>query len=568
MRYVIVAEKPSVARRIREAINADNVVVTSVRGHVLDSGFPEGYGWRECRPGDLFKVREFRDEVRDHRSLRELKKVFSGAGVLVIATDNDSEGELIGAEILKIWRRVNGNRPYRRMRFNSTDYRELRRAWRNLEETLNWRWVSKALFRQRFDLIAGAAFTRLLTLTARRYDRNVKLISWGPCQSPTLWFIVRRERERLNFKPKPFWTIKAVLESDKGERFEAESDRIWDKGRAEEIYAKASRAGEAVVKSFKESIKNISRPTPLRTDDLLRDMARLTGLSAAKILQVAEDLYAEGYISYPRTETNRYRHGFDYNQPLKAACKGLGVNVEGDPKPRQGRLDDGAHTPIYPIRPFTGGGIARGLWEYVTRRFLANAFYPDARRVERRAEIRIGELTLRSHGAQTVKAGFYEIYPYFRPRNDPIPSLRVGEKLRIVSIRLHEGKTKPPNRLTEAELLKLMEENGIGTDATRATYPKLIIDRGYAAKERKTFKPTELGMRLIELLEDVDERLVTPETRRRVEELMEEIEAGKIGYEEALEKAVSEYLPLYQKLEDRFRTSKSLRVSVLLGSDP
>ena len=77
-----------------------------------------------------------------------------------------------------------------------------------------------------------------------------------------------------------------------------------------------------------------------------------------------------------------------------------------------------------------------------------------------------------------------------------------------------------------------MEEKGIGTDATRATYPKLIIDRGYTIKESKTFKPTELGMRLIELLESVDERLVTPETRRRVEELMAEIEAGKMGYEE------------------------------------
>ena len=129
-------------------------------------------------------------------------------------------------------------------------------------------------------------------------------------------------------------------------------------------------------------------------------------------------------------------------------------------------------------------------------------------------------------------------------------SIRISEKLNIISIKLYEGKTKPPNRLTEARLLKLMEENGIGTDATRATYPKLIIDRGYAVKERKVFKPTELGMKLIELLEDVDERLVMPETRRRIEELMAEIEVGKIGYEEALKKIVSEYLPLYQRLED------------------
>ncbi|RJS89849.1 hypothetical protein CW705_06945 [Candidatus Bathyarchaeota archaeon] len=95
-----------------------------------------------------------------------------------------------------------------------------------------------------------------------------------------------------------------------------------------------------------------------------------------------------------------------------------------------------------------------------------------------------------------------------------------------------------------------MRENGMGIDITKATYPKLIIGRGYAVKERKVFKPTELGMKLIELLEDVDERLVMPETRRRIEELMAEIEVGKMGYEEALKKIVSEYLPLYQRLED------------------
>ena len=129
-------------------------------------------------------------------------------------------------------------------------------------------------------------------------------------------------------------------------------------------------------------------------------------------------------------------------------------------------------------------------------------------------------------------------------------SIRISEKLNIISIKLHEGKTESPNRLTEAGLLKLMEENSIGTDATRATYPKLIIDKGYAVKERRVFKPTELEMKLIGLLESVGERLVTPETRESVEELMAEIEVGKIGYEEALKKIVSEYLPLYQRLED------------------
>ena len=178
-RVVIVAEKPSVARRIRAALRSESILVSAVRGHILDSEFPRGFGWRECEPSKLFDVREFRDEVRDVRSIRELRKLFKQADTLVVATDNDSEGELIGAEILKIWREVKGDAPYKRMRFNSTDYQELKRAWRSLEDDLNWRWVMKALFRQRFDLITGAAFTRLLTLSARKRNRGVKLISWG-----------------------------------------------------------------------------------------------------------------------------------------------------------------------------------------------------------------------------------------------------------------------------------------------------------------------------------------------------------------------------------------------------
>ena len=550
MKYVVVAEKPSVARRIREALGDRDIVVTSVRGHLMDSEFPEGYGWGRCRPRELFRVREFVDEVRDKRSLAELRKIFKVSDRLVIATDNDSEGELIGMEILKIWRKVNGSRQYMRMRFNSTDYNELRRAWRSLEETLNWRWVSKALFRQRFDLVTGAAFTRLLTGYARKVEGYDGLVSWGSCQSPTLWFIVQRERERQSFKPRKFWTIKAVLENSSGEKFEAESGRFWSRDEAEEVYNESLKATYGLVDGFEEEHEDVSRPTPLRTDDMLRDLAKITGLSAARILDIAEDLYAEGYISYPRTDTNRYKPDFDYSQPLKASCRGLEVKVEAVFNTRQGRLDDGAHTPIYPVQPYLGEDVRRTVWEYVARRFLANGFYQDAVRCHRRADIRVGPAVLKASGSHTIESGFYSIYPYFKPEDSPIPSLRVGEKLRVVSLKLHESSTRPPERLTEPELLKILEENGIGTDATRASFPKLVLERGYAVKEGKTFKPTELGMRLIELLESIDEKLVTPDTRRMVEELMAMIDSGGISYDEALDKALREYEELFIKLED------------------
>jgi len=552
VKFVVVAEKPSVARRIRTALKDEDILVTSVRGHIMDSEFPSGHGWRECSPSKLFDVKEFRDEVRDLRSIQELRKAFKRGNILVIATDNDSEGELIGAEILKIWKQVKGNAPYKRMRFNSTDLRELRKAWHSLEDDLNWNWVMKALFRQRFDLITGAAFTRLLTLSARKVNRGIKLISWGTCQAPTLWFVVQRERERIRFKSRPFWTLRAVFQTSSGEKFEAESKRFRDRAEAEKALEKASSRDRGEVLKFDERLLEVLRPTPIRTDDLLRDLVRLTGLPAAKILQIAENLYANGYISYPRTDTNRYKTDFDFETPLKAACKGLGIKIPGvPPSPRQGKLDDGAHTPIYPISPYSGSGPAAKVWAYIARRFLANAFYPDAVRRERSAEIDLAGIRLKSSGAETLVDGFYEVYGYFKPADNPIPELKEGESLRVIAVKLHEGRTKPPNRLTESELLKLMEKHGIGTDATRASFPKLIADRGYVIKEKRAFKPTPLGMRLIEVLESIDPKLVTPETRRRVEELMEKIEAGELTYEEALKRAIEEYKPLYLELENR-----------------
>jgi len=365
----------------------------------------------------------------------------------------------------------------------------------------------------------------------------------------------------MNFKPKPFWILKATFQKSSGERFEAESDRLWSLEDARRAYRRAKSTPYGIVKRFEEKLVKILRPTPLRTDDMLRDLTKITGQSASRILQVAEDLYAEGFISYPRTETNRYRPGFNYDSPCRAAVEGLGVTPPSiEAKPRQGRKDDGAHTPIYPIMAYKGSGIHLTVWSYVAKRFLANAYYRNALRRERSAELDLAGIKMRTAGSELVEPGFYEIYDYFEPSDNPIPRLEDGEEVKVVSLKLHEGRTRPPKRLTESDLLKLMEEHGIGTDATRASFPKLIMDRGYAVRRGKVFKPTDLGLRLIDVLESIDPKLVTPETRRRIEELMTMIESGETTYEKALEKAVQEYKPLYLELESKI-SSEAIKLA-------
>ena len=549
---IIVAEKGSVARAIAKALAGKRVEVTSVKGHVMEYSLPPGYEWGRVSPVEIMKLRRFSEVITDKKTYHKLHRLFRNYGTLVIATDNDSEGELIGYEILKIWREAAGRQaPYFRMRFNSTDADEIRRSWRSLEKTLRWEWVEKARFRHLFDLLTGAAFTRLLTQSTRR-KRDVRLISWGSCQTACLNFIVEREREIQEFKPRPFWYIKAVLETGGGERFTATSKTFWDKDKAGKSYAEALETEQATVERYTEKRRRIPRPLPPRTDDTLRDLTKITGRPASQLLNVMENLYAEGYISYPRTETNRYPAGFDFRTPLKAVlAAGIAQGEAGEPQPRNGRLDDGAHPPIYPTSTFRGRGLEGEVWGYIARRFYANAYMRDAEETVQEAAVRLGNLPLEASGKYLSQEGFYGVFSYFRPGGSKIPELSPGELLRVVEVKLVEDRTKPPPRLSEADLLRLMERHGIGTDATRATFPQLIIDRGYAVKSRGVFKPTPLGFSLVESLRKADQRLVTPETRRMVEEKMRMIEKGVERLEEALEDSAKTYENLLNTCRER-----------------
>ncbi len=573
---VVVAEKPSVARAISEVLSSigeRDVLVTSVRGHLLDLDLPIAFrNWKGRSPEEVLELSfsDLRYVVRDHESYRRLLRVFRERALLVIATDNDHEGELIGAEILMVYRKVRGDRAsYYRMRFNSVDEEELLRAWRNLEPDLNWRWVYKAEFRRAFDLLTGAAFTRFLTLSAEREGFD-GLLSWGSCQTPTLYFVVERDRQIENFKPVPFWYLEAVLETRSGERLTARTERFWVKDEALDRFDAASAAEFALVKEVREEEEVVRRPLPARTDDVLRDLTSITGLTAKELMEVLEQLYAEGYISYPRTETNRYPEGFNFSRAARSVVAAGLVPQEvlrRRPEPRQGRLDDGAHPPIYPIKPLTGHGVRGEVWEYIARRFIANAYFDDALVSKTSAQIDVGGVEFSAHGRRVSRRGFLDVFPYLSVDEEPLPRLMRGERLIVLKVEIKEGKTSPPPRMTESELLGVMEAHGIGTDATRATFPSLIVSRGYAVKKGKSLRSTELGRALVEALRSVDERLVTPETRRKVEERMALVEKGLADWKELLRESLKEYKELLIECIGKWEEHGRV-ISELVGRGP
>ena len=301
---------------------------------------------------------------------------------------------------------------------------------------------------------------------------------------------------------------------------------------------------------------------PTDTDVRLQVLTKILGLSGAKIMGLAEELYAEGYISYPRTQTNIWVK-VDHKPILDMLRKthlANHIRLENF-NPRDGRKNDGAHPPIYPVQPYEYSDVKGKIWDYVARRYLANTVYGDAKLNRWRLNVAVKDVSMNATNRYFVDEGFYRVFPYFKPRElQWIPEVKSGELLPILKVELAKRKTKPPPHLTESELLRLMEQHGIGTDATRHEYPTLIVRRGYAEKKGKSFRSTSLGENLVSLLEKVERRLVTPETRKMVEQVMEDVEKGKLNLEEALNKSLQTYLQLYLKLEDSINQNRNFRL--------
>jgi DNA topoisomerase IA len=549
---LVVTEKPSVARAIEKAIKPKAEVI-ALSGHMLNLDFPEKYSnWWNTNPKDLFHV-ETKWIIADRRAYESLTGALKSAGdPIVLATDNDHEGELIAYEALLTAQNILGKPRYMRMRFNTVSESELKDAWSRFEPDLNWGWVRKALFRQKFDLTVGAAYTRLLTISARRAGQNVKLISYGSCQTPTLWFVYERDTAIRNFKPETYYVVWALLDN-KGVKVKVSTETIRDKAKAKVIYEAAREAKNAVVKEHTLKVEEEQKPLPTDTDTMLQELTRILGLSSNKIMSAAEDLYANGYISYPRTETNmwvRVNHKEVLNVLSRTPFSRF-IHYE-DFSPIDGKKNDGAHPPIHPVKPYLGKNFSGRIWEYIARRYLANTVGRNAVFERWKLSVDVNGVEMDAVGKYFIEEGFYDVFPYFKPKDlQWIPELKNGQILPILEVGLSERKTKPPSHLTESELLRLMEKHGIGTDATRHTFPALIVNRGYAVKKRRSFLLTSQGEALIKMLRSVDERLVTPETRRYVEQMMIEVESGHLSLEEALNQSIKIYEQLYEELSKR-----------------
>lgn len=295
-----------------------------------------------------------------------------------------------------------------------------------------------------------------------------------------------------NFVPEPFWGIKVMHSRDnKKVNFTWARNRLFDRMSTVILYERCLEAKKAKVIKVQEKPTRKFKPLPLTTVELQKAATRLLRMTGQQAMTVAEALYNKGFISYPRTETDRFDKGID----LKALVGKQTPDQRWGPyaqnlvnggfqQPREGRHDDKAHPPIHPITyaaPTVLNHDEGRLYEYVVRRFLA-CCSEDAKGMATEIELQYGEELFNAHGVIVLERNYLDVFVYEKWDNTAeLPKFTVGERFEPNEAIMTEGKTSPPNYLTEADLIALMDANGIGTDATMAEHIQKIQDREYVA---------------------------------------------------------------------------------------
>lgn len=567
--HLIVAEKNISARRIAEILaggkkvaeqkdagvstyHFGDTITAGLRGHVVEIDFEPGYqNWRSetATPRSLVDARTIKVPT-EKKIVSLLQKLSKKADRVTIATDFDTEGELIGKEAYELIRAVNAKVAIDRARFSAITAQELKQAFTNTTE-LDFALAAAGEARQSVDLMWGASLTRFISLAARRGGQNI--LSVGRVQTPTLSMIVDREKEIEVFVPEKYWQLALDFEK-RGELIEARhtNGRFHDRVAAE--LARDRTKSPLRVTEVRTGTKQDRSPSPFDTTTYIVAAARL-GLSAANAMRIAEDLYMNGFISYPRTDNTVYPASLDLNgilTTLKASPFKKDVEwviAHRRPEPTRGKKSSTDHPPIHPTGPATReqlGDDAFRVYELVLRRFLAT-LAPDAQWKTLKILFNTTGEEYTTTGGQLMEPGWHQVYPFSEARETLLPEFTVGETLPIKKVNLEEKETQPPARYTQSKLIQRMEELGLGTKSTRHEVIAKLVSRKYV--EGNPLRPTLVGRAVTETLEQHADTITKPDMTRTLESHMQLIKQSQRTREDVIRESRTMLHKAFDQLE-------------------
>jgi DNA topoisomerase-1 len=562
---LVVCEKPDAARRIAQALGNSKEsrpagisvfdVTSGGRHYKVCTALGHLYGLadvaknRSVYPALDLEWRPVAKNPRAARAIKVISELSNGSSEFVHACDYDQEGEVIGHSILEY---ACGKKYEKALRakFSTLTDDEIRESFSNLAKPKG-NLAEAGRSRHMLDFIYGVNLSRALAKSLKTTSRYRNL-SIGRVQGPTLAFAVDRELEIRLHVPDPYWTVAAQFEKN-SQTFSAqyEKQKIDELEEAKAI-VNACIGKDGTVTDVSESKVVLRPPAPFNIGDLQREAYRLFKLGPGYTLAIAEKLYLQALISYPRTSSQKLPPSIGYSKIISnlsgiGSYGGLTSILLSKVRlvPNEGRMTDPAHPAIYPtgVAPRQKlSGLEFKVYDLIVKRFLA-AFGDPAASRHTEVAIDVSGRVFRAEGRTPVYEGWMIFYkPYVRTEQRDLPELHKDDVVNNLGIDMEEKFTQPPYRYNQASLLAKMEQEQIGTKATRADIIGTLFKRGYIASGKGGIEVTDLGFAVIDSMRSFVPAIVSTSLTRSMEEQLELVEQGTADGVSVIEQAVDKLI--------------------------
>ncbi|MCK5409518.1 MAG: DNA topoisomerase I, partial [Candidatus Heimdallarchaeota archaeon] len=466
------------------------------------------------------------------------KSLSKAASEVIVMTDYDREGEVIGFLILKY---LLGKNEAERMKFSTLTTRDINEAYSKRSKQLDVGFLNSGLLRHYVDWLYGINYSRALSLALKRVSNRFKTISIGRVQGPTLGAVVNLENEINIFVPIPFWTIESEANISK-KKFKAYYEKVQlEREKEANKVVKDCQNLVGIVTDISEEQKPMYSFPPFNLGDLQRGAYRHFKYSPSKTLKIAESLYLKATISYPRTDSQKLPMTLGHKTILSKIGKQTifssfvtEILNRKKFKPREGKRTDAAHPAIHPTGnpPDALNSEEKKLYDLIVKRYLA-LFGKPALISNKKIEITVNDHKFEVRGSKIIEEGWIKYYkPYFYMNESSIPDIELKSQVNFSFIESKEDFSSPPRRFNETTLLNQMEQEKIGTKATRAGIIETLFDRGYV--EGSEINPTPLGIAVVDVLTSHYPVLIKSDMTRELETTMEEVQEKQSNIDEIL----------------------------------
>ncbi len=551
---LVIVESPAKAKTIEKYLGSEYKVLSSI-GHVRD--LPKSN--KDAVDIEAGFIPRYIVSPGKDKVIAGLKTAAKKADAVLLASDPDREGEAIAWHVAELLKDVNSN--LKRVAFNEITEDAVKAAIaRPRDLDLNLKEAQEA--RRVLDRLVGYDLSGLIWKKVR-YG-----LSAGRVQSPALRILMEREREIRAFVPETYFNLTAHTEANKMKipflcteepKSEAEAMRI----------KKVGEAHSWVITNLKETEAKRSPKPPFTTSTLQQAASTRLGFSPSRTMGAAQKLYEAGLITYMRTDSTNMSAVAE-KQIIALLHKEFGASYVTPRKYKtKSKSAQEAHEAVRPTNfaKSSAGSTAdqKALYELIWKRAVASQM-ADAtmKRSKLITNIKDGKETIPDFavtGSQIVFPGWLAVDTGARGEDTEVPKLAVGDALTLKEIEVEEKATLPPNRYSEAGLIKELEKRGIGRPSTYASIMNTITERGYTIKEGRTLIPTDTGDVVSSFLEQHFADYISDTFTSEMEDELDEIAEGKRTYVKTL---TDFYLPFKKDVEAK----ESIEKLTNLGAGP